>query len=270
MPELPEVEVFRKSIEPFIINQTISSVIIKTKKLGNKNPNNIKHKILGKSVQSVERHGKYILIYLTFGNLIIHLGMSGQLRLFAQNDPLNKHDHVVIIFSSGISLRINDPRKFGSIVWVSGNPLQIKPLNNLGIDPISREFSGEYLYNKSRKRSITIKQFIMNTKVIAGVGNIYANEALFAAGIHPLRKANAISRKRYNHLAIVLNNILKKSIKLGGTMLDFRNGEEMPGKYNRLIQVYGRNQKPCPVCGSIIQRIFLGHRSAYYCRKCQK
>lgn len=204
MPELPEVEVFRKSIEPFIINQTISSVIIKTKKLGNKNPNNIKHKILGKSVQSVERHGKYILIYLTFGNLIIHLGMSGQLRLFAQNDPLNKHDHVVIIFSSGISLRINDPRKFGSIVWVSGNPLQIKPLNNLGIDPISREFSGEYLYNKSRKRSITIKQFIMNTKVIAGVGNIYANEALFAAGIHPLRKANAISRKRYNHLAIVL------------------------------------------------------------------
>ncbi len=202
--------------------------------------------------------------------MILHLGMSGSLRIVNKNDPPEKHDHVDIVLSSGCCLRLRDPRRFGSIHWTRFEPDQHKLLRDLGPEPLSHDFSGEYLFSKSRHRQVAVKNFIMNGHIVVGVGNIYANETLFKAGIHPKRKAGTISRKRYEKLAKSIKEILKISLEHGGTTLrDFVKSDGRPGYFQQELQVYGRAGESCSVCGSLIKKVMLGQRSAFFCPKCQ-
>ncbi|MBL4762259.1 MAG: bifunctional DNA-formamidopyrimidine glycosylase/DNA-(apurinic or apyrimidinic site) lyase, partial [Gammaproteobacteria bacterium] len=214
MPELPEVETTRKGIEPHLLNQTISQIVIRQKQLRWPIPSLIKDVLKNQIINAVERRAKYLLIKTAAGTLIIHLGMSGSLRVLASNSAAQKHDHFELQLSNGQCLRLRDPRRFGSVLWTDQDPLQHKLLINLGPEPFSAEFNATAMYQISRQRKVSIKQFIMNANIVCGVGNIYASEALFISGIHPQRQAGRISLKRYALLCDNIKTLLKLSIKL--------------------------------------------------------
>jgi len=271
MPELPEVETSRRGIEPHLLQQRIDKVVIRNKRLRWPIQDELKTLLTGQTVQAVKRRGKYILIALPPGHLILHLGMSGSLRISTAVSEYKKHDHFILVLSSRKQLRLHDPRRFGAVLWQSGDALQHPLLATLGPEPLSDEFNSDYLHSCCKKRKTSIKQHIMNSKIVPGVGNIYANEALFLAGIHPKREAGRISKLRIERLAIAIKQVLQQAIQQGGTTLrDFLREDGQPGYFKQYLSVYNHNGKPCPNCGTQIKQIKLGQRSSFYCPNCQR
>ncbi len=270
MPELPEVETTRKGITPYVVGETVKDIIIRERQLRWPVPAGLKRSLKNQLIRKLRRRAKYLLFYTDSGCMILHLGMSGSLRIINDTQTPEKHDHVDIIFESGQTLRFRDPRKFGSILWTKGDPMKHKLIDHLGPEPLSDEFQAEYLYARSRKRTKAIKTFIMDSCIVVGVGNIYANEALYHAGIKPTQRAGKISKTKYERLVVEIKNVLSHAIKKGGTTLrDFINGEGKPGYFKNELQVYDRKDEPCNCCGSPIKMMRQGQRSTYYCTKCQ-
>ncbi len=271
MPELPEVETIKRGIASNLEGETIKSVIVRNKKLRWPIPDILSTILPNQSIISVQRRGKYLLCECTKGHILIHLGMSGNLQIMPHDTELKKHDHVDIIFTNGLCLRYNDPRRFGCILWTEEPILEHKLLANLGPEPLAETFNGKYLYDRAKKRRVVVKNFIMDSHVVVGVGNIYANEALFAARIHPERAVNKISLVEYKRLAEVIKRILQVAIKMGGTTLrDFTDSSGKPGYFKQVLQVYGKAGKICEQCGTIIHTKKIGQRATYYCPICQR
>lgn len=277
MPELPEVEVTKLGIEPRVAGLKITDVRIFDGRLRWPVPSDLKDILKNQTCQSIGRRGKYLLFELTHGYLIIHLGMTGVLRLLSPKDPLRPHDRVEISFGKQ-ALRLHDPRKFGAVLWhpskdgpVERHPLLLK----LGVEPLSEDFSqekaGRVLFDQSRGRSVAVKQFLLAGQAVVGVGNIYCSESLFDAKINPVRAAGKISLKRYDALAIAIKDTLKRAIKAGGSSLkDFVNSDGERGHFMMSTKVYGRAGQPCRICGTTIRQITQAQRSTFYCPQCQK
>ena len=270
MPELPEVETTRRGIEPHLVGQRVDRVLVRDRRLRWPVPEDLDVRLSGQRIEAVERRAKYLLIKAETGTLIVHLGMSGSLRLVEAAQPVGKHDHVDILLESGQALRYTDPRRFGAMLW-SEEPLAHVLLASLGPEPLGEDFDGDRLYRLSRGRSMAVKPFIMDNAVVVGVGNIYASEALFAAGIDPRRPAGSISRARYLKLGEEIRRILAMAIERGGTTLrDFVGGDGKPGYFQQELFVYGRAGEFCKSCGSTLREIRLGQRASVYCSRCQR
>ena len=269
MPELPEVETSRRGIEPHIVDTTISRVVIRDRRLRWPVSRAVDRNLPGQTVTSVGRRAKYLLINTGKGTAILHLGMSGSVCILDIDTPASIHDHVDIEFDTGLMLRFRDPRRFGSLHW-SRQPLSHRLLKDLGPEPLGDAFDGEYLWRKSRGRSVSIKPFIMNAHIVVGVGNIYASESLFMAGINPRRAAGRIAKHRYDALADAIKDVLSKAIKAGGTTLrDFYGGDGEAGYFQQQLEAYGREDEPCRRCNTPITAIVQGQRSTFYCKRCQ-
>ena len=270
MPELPEVETTRRGIEPHLIGQTVSGVVLRESRLRWRVADNLRDYISGESINRVVRRAKYLFLCTNAGRLMLHLGMSGSLRVLPRGVAPERHDHVDIEFQSGIVLRYRDPRRFGSIIWLAGeetHPL----LKDLGPEPLSSDFSSHYIYRKSRGRRTAVKTLIMNSRVVVGVGNIYANEALFRAGIRPDRLAMRVSIKRYEGLVEGIKSVLREAIVAGGTTLqDFFRENGTPGYFKSRLDVYGRKGQPCVKCGVLLKEIRQVGRSTVFCKICQR
>jgi len=270
MPELPEVETTLRGIEPHLLNQRVARVIVRNSKLRWPVPKEVLN-AEGQQFVSLQRRGKYLLLNLQQGGLIIHLGMSGSLRILQQPMAPEKHDHVDVELENGECLRFNDPRRFGAFLWVEGDLHSHELLRNLGPEPLSAEFTTDYIYQRSRGRQLAIKNFIMDGHIVVGVGNIYASESLFMAGIHPQRAAGRVSRQRYEGLVAAIRDVLQRAIRHGGTTLrDFVNSDGAPGYFAQELLVYDRADSDCFQCGSSIRQKVIGQRSSYYCPVCQR
>jgi len=271
MPELPEVETTRRGISPAVLDQPIRSITVRCARLRWPVPARLSQVLPGTRFTRIQRRAKYLLLDNGAGTLIIHLGMSGSLRILPATTPAGKHDHVDIVLGNGQALRYTDPRKFGSLLWHTGPPEAHPLLQNLGPEPLTDAFNGDTLYHASRGRRVAVKSFIMDNAVVVGVGNIYANESLFNAGIRPSRAARSISRARYERLALEIKRVLQNAIDVGGTTLrDFTGGDGKPGYFRQSLQVYGRGNLSCKTCGSTLKEIRLGQRSTVYCPACQR
>lgn len=270
MPELPEVETTHRGIAPYLEGQRVERVIVRERRLRWPIPEDLDVRLSGQRIVSVERRAKYLLLGAEAGTLISHLGMSGSLRLVESGTPASRHEHVDIELASGMALRYTDPRRFGAMLW-SLAPLEHELLRNLGPEPLTDAFAGQRLFELSRGRSMAVKPFIMDNAVVVGVGNIYASEALFAAGIDPRKPAGSISKARYLRLAEEIKRILAIAIERGGTTLrDFVGGDGQPGYFQQELFVYGRGGEFCKVCGSTLREIRLGQRASVYCPRCQR
>jgi len=277
MPELPEVEVTKLGIAPHLQGRKLSAVKVLDGRLRWPVPSNLPKLLPGQKVHSIERRGKYLLLEMDTGYLLIHLGMTGTLRVLPSSDLLKIHDRVTFEFGK-LSLRLHDPRKFGAVLWHANikGPLEKNPLlQKLGIEPFSDEFSGELgadvLYQASRKRTITVKQFLLAGQAVVGVGNIYCSESLFEAGIHPAKAAGKLTKPQCLRLANAVKLILKKAIDAGGSSLkDFVNSDGDPGHFMIQTKVYDRKGMPCKACKTSIAQIVQGQRSTYFCPQCQK
>ncbi len=275
VPELPEVETTRRGVEPHLVGFRIRRAVVRQRRLRRPVTPGIEKKAVGCTVGRVSRRGKYLLIHTDGGTLIMHLGMSGSLRVIATDVAPSPHDHfdLVLACNRGCDrvLRFRDPRKFGVVLWVMRDPLRHALLASLGPEPLGDVFDGAYLYRRSRGRTVPVKSFIMDSKVVVGVGNIYANEALFVAGIHPARRAGCVSEARYDALAAAIREVLKGAIRQGGTTLrDFVREDGRPGYFRHALKVYGRGGLSCPQCAGNIVRRVIGQRSSFYCTRCQK
>lgn len=269
MPELPEVETTLRGIAPHLLKDTVEQVIIRHRQLRWPVPPDLPARIEGQVLLDLRRRGKYLLFSFAEGQLIMHLGMSGSLRLVTTDTPVAKHDHLDLRFASGKILRFTDPRRFGAALWAPSAE-QHALLRDLGPEPLSEDFSGDYLYRKSRGRRLSIKAFVMDSKVVVGVGNIYANEALFLAGIRPGKAAGRLSRKDSERLVAQIKVVLERAIVAGGTTLrDFIGGDGKPGYFKQELLVYGRGGEPCVTCSTPLKLIRQGQRATVYCPKCQ-
>lgn len=271
MPELPEVETTRRGILPHVQGVRVAQVIVRNARLRWKVEPGLKRELPGQTVRAVERRAKYLLLRADHGTLILHLGMSGSLRVLDQATLPAKHDHLDIVFESGLCLRLCDPRRFGAVLWTKDDPACHPLLRSLGPEPLSEEFNGDALYRRTHARRAAIKLLLMDSRVVAGIGNIYANEALFRAGVHPLRPAGKVSRARCARLAQAVKQVLHEALALGGTTLrDFRRSDGEPGYFAQQLRVYGRAGEPCPRCTSILRHRRQGQRSSFYCARCQR
>ena len=269
MPELPEVEVSRMGIAPHVTNQTVTKIIVRNPKLRWPVPEEISQ-IEGQVIRRVTRRAKYLMLETDVGYAIIHLGMSGSLRVLLSDIPPEKHDHVDLCLSSGEVLRYNDPRRFGAWLWQPADG-EHPVLAKLGPEPLSEAFTAAYLQDKAKGKRTAVKQFIMDNHVVVGVGNIYANESLFAAGIHPKREAGKISGQRLALLVGEIKSVLAFAIEQGGTTLkDFKNADGKPGYFAQELQVYGKGGEPCPRCDKPLSELKIGQRATVYCSDCQK
>lgn len=271
MPELPEVETTCRGIAPHIENNIIEKVVVRNRSLRWPIPPGLNNKLSGEKIISVTRRAKYLLLNTEKGSLILHLGMSGSLRIVPTNTPAEKHDHFELQFTNGICCRLRDPRRFGAVLWSKENVLEHKLLINLGPEPLEKNFNSALLFKKSRNRKTSIKQFIMDAKIVVGVGNIYASESLFLAGISPIKPAGNITQHETTALVKAIKKILKEAIKQGGTTLkDFTASDGKPGYFKQKLKVYDRKNEPCITCKQPIKQITLGQRSTFYCSQCQK
>lgn len=271
MPELPEVETTRRGIAPYLQGCAVVEVVVRRRQLRYPVPPRLLADLPGNVIDRVERRGKYLLLRTAAGSVIIHLGMSGNLRIVDAATPVVKHDHVDIVLDGGRSLRFHDPRRFGAVLWCSGEPLEHELLCDLGPEPLEAGFDGGYLHERSRGRTQSIKQFIMDSHTVVGVGNIYASESLFLAGIRPQAAAGKVTRLRYERLAQAIQRVLQAAIEQGGTTLrDFVDGEGKPGYFQQQLNVYGRAGEPCHQCGTVIKQLRQGQRATYYCPVCQR
>ena len=270
MPELPEVETTRRALEPLLVGETIAALEIREPRLRWPVNPELPARLKQRRIISLQRRGKYLLIETDAGTLIWHLGMSGSLRFLENPGAPAAHDHVDIVLESGARVRFNDPRRFGS-VDLSTVPEQHWLLENLGPEPLSQDFDVEYLITACRGRRVAVKVLLMNSRVVTGVGNIYANEALFHARIHPTRAAGRISRRRLGTLVVGVKRVLNSAISAGGTTLrDYVSGDGRPGYFQQTLTVYGRGGAECVECGTAIKHITLGQRATYYCPRCQR
>ena len=269
MPELPEVETTRRGIEPHIIGRRVNGATIRQPQLRWPVPP-LDELLPGQRVNAVTRRAKYILITFQKGTLIIHLGMSGSLRIVSKTTAPRPHDRVELCFGKQC-LRLHDPRRFGAMLWTEDNPLKHPRICDLGPEPLSEAFNGDYLYHIARTRRAPIKNLIMDGKTVVGVGNIYATEALFAAGIHPQRASNRVSRVRLESLVDEIKKVLAYAIERGGTTLrDFVNETGNPGYFAQELMVYGRAGKACKQCGNTLKTRQIGQRASAYCAVCQR
>jgi formamidopyrimidine-DNA glycosylase len=270
MPELPEVETTRRGIAPLITMKVVTGAVVREPRMRQPVTAQLAEILSGQCLHKVGRRGKYLLLQMDRGHLLVHLGMSGSLRIVDSATPPQRHDHVDILFGN-ITLRLRDPRRFGMVLWLQTPPRQHPLLAALGPEPLQGEFDGDHLYQASRGRSVAVKQFIMNARIVVGVGNIYASEALYDAGIHPARAAGRISRKRYARLAGAIRCVLRQAISAGGTTLqDFRREDGRPGYFAQQLNVYGREGEQCSSCGTVVRKQVIGQRSSYYCPSCQR
>lgn len=270
MPELPEVETTRRGIAPHVAGHEIVEVIVRHRGLRVPVPADLETSLIGRRLGELGRRAKYLLLPLGERTLLWHLGMSGSLRIARVGDLPRKHDHIDVVFEGGNVLRYHDPRRFGFVDWLAGSAETDIRLSRLGPEPLSPGFDGERLFRLSRGRRAAIKPFIMDNAVVVGVGNIYATEALFLAGIDPRRAAGRISRERYDRLAEAIKAVLAAAITQGGTTLrDFVSGTGEPGYFAQRLNVYGRADQPCHQCGRELRLIVLGQRASVYCPGCQ-
>lgn len=271
MPELPEVETTRRGIEPIVIARTIERIIVREPRLRWRIPEDLPTMAAGQRVLQLRRRAKYLLLDLERGSMILHLGMSGSLRAMPATTAPLSHDHVDIVLDSGACLRFNDPRRFGSLLWTAGDPLDHPLLRSLAPEPLSDEFDADYLARKAKGRRVAIKQLLMNSQIVVGVGNIYASEALFHAGIRPTRSAARIRRDEFPKLVKSIRKVLSAAIRSGGTTLrDYVNADGMPGYFRQKLFVYERIGAPCRVCSTQVKQLVQGQRSTYYCPRCQR
>lgn len=270
MPELPEVETSRRGIAPWMEQQRVLGLTVRDRRLRWPIPEGLEDELSGQTIRSLRRRAKYLLLDTDRGTAVLHLGMSGSLRIIDPDEPAGKHDHVDIRLANGKALRFRDPRRFGSLLWAE-DPAAHPLLRDLGPEPLSQAFSGDYLRQAARGRRVAIKPFIMNAQVVVGVGNIYASEALFEAGIHPKRAASRVSKARMERLATAIKRVLERAIEAGGTTLrDFYGGSGEPGYFRQELSVYGRDGEPCRRCDAPIAVVVLGQRSTFYCKRCQR
>jgi len=270
MPELPEVEVCRLGITPHIINQTVTAVIVRNGKLRWPIPDAV-NLLVEQQVLAINRRSKYLMLRFDTGTLLLHLGMSGTIRIIDADTPVAKHDHFDLVFTNKKALRLNDPRRFGAVLWLAEHQDEQGFLAKLGPEPLSDDFSHGYLFAKAKKRTVPIKTFLMNNQVVVGVGNIYANEALFKAGILPTTKAGSLSKKRFDQLTDIIKQVLAAAIEQGGTTLkDFTQPDGRPGYFVQELMVYGRAGQKCLVCTTELEEIRQGGRSSVFCSQCQK
>ncbi|NKC00406.1 MAG: bifunctional DNA-formamidopyrimidine glycosylase/DNA-(apurinic or apyrimidinic site) lyase [Pseudomonadales bacterium] len=285
MPELPEVETTRRGVEPWVVGRTLKTT--RTYQSSLRWPIEAPKALHGANINGVYRRGKYLLFGLDLGDdhdngtLIVHLGMSGSLRVLAVDTPRLKHDHFELVVSGPRKsksaqedklIRLNDPRRFGCVLYQSGNDPKVHPLlAHLGVEPLGNEFSGEYLFQLSRRRKLAVKNFIMDSKIVVGVGNIYAAESLFQAGIRPTVPAGKVTRQAYEDLSQRIRGVLADAIRQGGTTLrDFVGSDGKPGYFKQSLYVYGREGEPCQVCATRLKGVNIGNRSSVYCPTCQR
>lgn len=270
MPELPEVETSVRGVSPYLIGQTIAQIIIRQPKLRWAVSEELAQ-MQGATIHAIDRRAKYLIIRTDKGDIIVHLGMSGSLGILNRQSAqsVGKHDHIDLVTNNGTILRYNDPRKFGAWLWAEkAEALDI--IQRLGVEPLSENFNGEHLYRQSRNKTVAVKNLIMNNAVVVGVGNIYASESLFMAGIHPELAAQNLTKKQCERLAVVIKGVLTQSIIQGGTTLkDFIQPDGKPGYFAQVLQVYGRKGESCNECGSEIQAKIIGQRNSFFCPKCQ-
>jgi formamidopyrimidine-DNA glycosylase len=271
VPELPEVETTRRGVAPHVEGRVIERVIVRERRLRWPVPARLADSLEGARIESVERRAKYLLFRTGPGTLILHLGMSGSLRIVGAGTPPETHDHIDLVLDSGQALRLRDPRRFGSLHFTRRDPLQHKLLRDLGPEPLSEAFDGARLWALSRGRRASVKTFIMDSHTVVGVGNIYASESLFLAGIHPNRPAGRISRARYEALSAAIKQVLAEAIAEGGTTLrDFVREDGQPGYFRIRLRVYEREGGECVRCGGLIRRRVIGQRASYFCPACQR
>lgn len=270
MPELPEVETTRRGLAPHVEGRTVRAVVLRRPDLRWPIPDALRTQLPGQRILAVRRRAKYLLLDTAAGSVLLHLGMSGSLRVLPARTPPRAHDHADLALDSGRVLRFNDPRRFGCLLWQA--PGQTHPLlRGLGPEPLSEGFDGDYLFARSRGRRAPVKTFLMDQRIVVGVGNIYAAEALFEAGISPLRAAGRVSRERYVLLAAAVKRILGHAIARGGTTLrDFLAPDGAPGYFEQELAAYGRGGEPCPRCGRALKEAAIGQRTTVWCGHCQR
>ena len=269
MPELPEVEVTRLGISEHLVGATVAGVAVHSSKLRSLVPAGLATLLSGQQIRSVERRGKYLILSCPAGSLLLHLGMTGHLRILPSAGAAGPHDHFDLQLSSGATLRLNDVRRFGSIHWTSADPLQHKLLQGIGPEPLTGKLTGEYLYLRSRGRKVALQRFLMDSAVVAGIGNIYAAESLFRCRLLPDTPAGSLSRSNCLQLCGAIKETLSTSIATGRSTMDFSRVEEKPAYFPQSLYVYGREGKPCRECGGAIKRGRLGTRSTFFCPTCQ-
>lgn len=271
MPELPEVETTRRGLAPHLVGATVADVVVRHPQLRWPVPADLPRLLRGHTILALHRRAKYLLVEFERGALILHLGMSGSLRILPAQTPPEKHDHFDLVLSNGMLMRLRDPRRFGAVLWHEGDISDHPLLAALGPEPLGKDFDAAHLYQATRKKTAAIKLVIMDNHVVVGVGNIYANEALFRAGIKPQLAAGKLSRERCARLVEEIRATLTEAIALGGsTLRDFVNSDGQPGYFQQSYWVYGRAGEPCRRCGSLIKQIKQGQRSSFYCPHCQR
>lgn len=271
MPELPEVETTRRGLIAHLVGHQIEAVIVREKRLRWPIPDILVSVLPSQQVYHIHRRGKYLLLECDQGHVLIHLGMSGSLRVLPSDSRFFKHDHLDIVFTNGQCLRYHDPRRFGCVLWTTEPVLSHPLLNHLGLEPLEAAFTGKHLHQNAVGRRIAVKNYIMDARTVVGVGNIYANEALFLARIHPATAAGKIGLVRYHRLAESIKQVLTAAIEMGGTTLrDFSDSAGNPGYFKQSLQVYGRADEACVRCQELIVRQKIGLRATYYCPACQR
>ncbi len=271
MPELPEVETTLRGITPHVLGQQILEVVVRNPHLRWPVPESLARELPGRHVERMQRRGKYLLLFAGDGCLLIHLGMSGSLRIAPAYEPRLPHDHIDLVLPGERVLRYCDPRRFGCMLWLKDDPQRHPLLQSLGPEPLGEHFSGRTLFEGSRGRKTSVKAFIMDSHVVVGVGNIYANEALFMAGIRPTLAVGRLSAARCDRLADCIREILGRAIAMGGTTLrDFVGGDGKPGYFKQSLHVYGRGGQPCSHCAAPLKEVRLGQRSTVFCPQCQR
>lgn len=271
MPELPEVETTRRGIAALVEGCTVANVSVRETRLRQPVPPDLAEVLRGHRLLSVDRRAKYLLFRFAHGTLIVHLGMSGSLRIAPPATAFRKHDHIEITFAGDRRLRFHDPRRFGLMIW-SPDPVERHPLiAHLGPEPWDELFDAAYLHAAARRRRAAVKNVIMDGRIVVGVGNIYASEALYRAGVHPKRAAGRVSVARYAGIVLAIREVLAEAIEVGGTTLrDFVKSDGEPGYFRLQLNVYGRSGEPCPGCHEPIRQAVIGQRSSFYCPKCQR
>ena len=271
MPELPEVESTRRDLEREVVGCTIAKVEVRDRRLRWPVPVDLQRKITGQTIRSIRRRAKYLLMGVGNGTALVHLGMSGSLRLFDAPAIPRRHDHIEIILDDDRSMRYHDPRRFGCWLWTDRDPLRHRLLVHLGPEPLDSGFDGAWLHARLRGRTAPIKNLLMDSRNVAGIGNIYATEALYIAGIDPRRAGGRISRRRIDRLVCAVRQVLSVAINVGGTTLrDYARTDGAAGGFANRLSAYGRHGEPCPRCATPIAKTILGQRTTWYCRQCQR
>jgi formamidopyrimidine-DNA glycosylase len=270
MPELPEVEAVRLGLSSLLTEQTIEKIIVRNEHLRWPVLPHLSKRMQGAKILEIKRRGKYILLHSTQGDLILHLGMSGRVLVCQEKRELGPHDHIDIIFKNGLILRYSDPRRFGSLIWTPNPAEKHELLSHIGPEPLTSQFNAKQSQKLAQGRKQAIKSFLMDAHIVAGIGNIYANEALFLAGIHPSTPAGKLTTNQMEILVRSCKQVLRKAIKAGGTTLkDFQNALGDPGQFSQQLYVYGQTDKPCRRCNTSIQRLTINQRASFYCPQCQ-